>query len=190
MPHRDLLARLLPPQSYNAGAEHIAVSLHAEGAEFDRILADSAIALGALRPFVYQQWISDWERVYGLPAQCTREGQLLQERIQLLALAFTERAGISIAWLKRYAALAGYEISISEYQPFRAGVSCAGDILSNGPWVYAFLVTALGQPERPFVAGQSCAGDYLRVWGDSTLECIIKKYKPAHSVPLFAYKEK
>lgn len=189
MAHKDLLARLLPPISYNPNAPRVAASLTAEGAEFDRVLADAAVALGALRPFAFQYWLEDWERVYGLPAECVEAGQLLQERLQLLALAFAERGGISIAWLKRYAALAGYTVGIAEYMPFRAGLSTAGAPLSNGVWRHAFRVIAQGEPERPFSAGQSCAGDALRVWGAGNLECIINKYKPAHTVALFAYEE-
>lgn len=187
MPHSELLAQLMPPQSYNTQGQKIAASLNAEGAELDRILADSAIALGALQPFTYQQWLEDWERVYGLPAHCFREGQLLQERLQLLALAFAERGGISIDWLKRYASLAGYIVTITEYHPFRAGHSCAGDSLSNGDWQYAFKVEAKGQPVRVFSAGQSVAGEALRTWGDPILECIINTYKPAHTVALVSY---
>lgn len=189
MAHQDLLAHLLPPVSYNPNAPRLGNSLAVEGAEFDRVLADAVIALGALRPFAFQYWLDDWERVYGLPAECVDAGQLLQERLQLLALAFAERGGISIAWLKRYATLAGYAVDIAEYSPFRAGISSAGDPLSNGVWRHAFLVTALGEPERPFSSGQSCAGDALRLWGAGNLECIINKYKPAHTVALFAYME-
>lgn len=189
MPHRDLLACLLPPVSYSPAAPRVAASLQAEGAELDRVAADSALALGAISPFKYPQWREDWERVYGLPGQCAKGEQLLQERIALLALAFQERGGISRDWLKRYAELAGYDISISEYQPFRAGHSRAGDALTNGPWLYAFRVLAQGEAVRVFRAGQSQSGEKLRTWGDSILECIINKYKPAHAVALVAYKQ-
>lgn len=188
MAHRRLLAALLPPVSYTPTAPHLAASLHAEGQALDGAQAAGAVALGALSPFRYPQWREDWERVYGLPDACARPERLLQEEIQLLALAFTERGGISREWLKHYAALGGYTVDMTEYRPFRADCSRAGDPLTNDAWVHAFRVHAPGEPVREFRAGQSRSGDALRVWGDSILECIINKYKPAHSAALFTYR--
>lgn len=67
MPHRDLLAALLPPVSYDANAPRQNLSLAMEGRELDRVQTDGAAVLGALRPWLWQQWLPDWERVYGLP---------------------------------------------------------------------------------------------------------------------------
>jgi uncharacterized protein YmfQ (DUF2313 family) len=187
MPHRDLLAALLPPVSYDSNAPGVDLSINMEGRELDRIQADGQKVLGALQPWIWQQWLTDWERVYGLPGECYRDGQLLQERLALLALAFLERGGISLDWIKHYAALGGYDITITEYQPFRAGISKAGDPLTNGYWLYAFDVLAVGDITRVFRAGQSVAGEALRTWGDPMLECIINKYKPAHTVALVSY---
>ena len=185
--HRDLLAALLPPTSYVASAPSVDRSLTVEGRELDRALSDSAAALGALQPWIWQQWLEDWERVYGLPAPCSRGEQLLQERIAHLAVAFLERGGISRAWLMRYASLAGYDVTIDEYLPFQAGRSRAGDALTNGGWLYAFRVSVHGDVYREFRAGQSVAGEALRTWGDPILECIIDQRKPAHAVALIAY---
>lgn len=186
--HRDLLAALLPPTSYSANAAGVDHSLTAEGAELDRVLSAAPVSLGALRPWSYQQYLEDWERVYGLPGACSKGDQLLQERIAQLAVAFLERGGISHAWLKRYAALAGYDITIDEFTPFKAGRASAGDPLTNGAWVYAFRVAAAAVAAREFRAGQSAAGEALRTWGDSTLECIINQHKPAHTIALIAYR--
>ena len=109
--------------------------------------------------------------------------------LALLAVALQERGGISLAWLRRYAALAGYEAKVTEYREFKAGHSAAGDALTNGGWCHAFLVTAPGDAPREFKAGQSVAGEALRTWGDPILECIINWRKPAHTVGLVAYIE-
>ena len=167
MPHRDLLAALLPPVSYDANAPHLDLSLAMEGRELDRVQADGAAVLGP----------------------CAAGGQLLQERIALLAVAFLERGGISRSWLKRYAALAGYDVEIQEFREFKAGRSSAGDALTNGGWVFAFLVVASGGVSRTFRSGQSVAGEALRTWGDPILECIINWRKPAHTIGLISYLE-
>ena len=59
MPHRDLLAALLPPVSYDANAPHLDLSLAMEGRELDRVQADGAAVLGALRPWLWQQWLPE-----------------------------------------------------------------------------------------------------------------------------------
>lgn len=187
--HKDLLAASLPPVSYDPNAGGVSLSLAVEGAELDRAQNASLAVPGALQPWRWQQFLSDWERVYGLPGACAKGDQLLQERIAQLAVAFLERGGISIAWLKRYAALAGYDITIEEYSPFKAGHSSAGDSLTNDDWSYAFRVTDPGGAPREFRAGQSTAGEALRTWGDPILECIINQHKPAHTVALIAYTE-
>ena len=187
MGHASLLASLLPPVSYDAAGPHVSASLAMEGRELDRVQADAVQAVGGLRPFVYQQWLEDYERVYGLPGPCARGEQLLQERLALLAVALQERGGISLAWLRRYAALAGYDAAVTEFREFKAGHSAAGDALTNGGWCHAFLVTTPGDVPREFKAGQSVAGEALRTWGDPILECIINWRKPAHTVGLVAY---
>lgn len=187
MGHANLLRMLLPPVSYDPSGERLGVSVEMEGRELDRVLADAPHAVGALRPFTYQEWLEDYERVYGLPGPCAVGEQLLQKRIALLAVALQESGGISLAWLRRYAALAGYEATITEYREFKAGHSTAGDALTNAGWVYAFLVTVPGETPREFKAGQSVAGEALRTWGDPIIECVINWRKPAHTVGLVAY---
>lgn len=187
MPHRDLLAALLPPASYDPQAPGVNLSLEMEGRELDRVQSDSANVLFALTPFRHQQWLADWERVYGLPGPCALPGYLLQERLALLALAFLERGGISRKWLKRYALLAGYEAELHEFKPFRAGLSRAGEPLTNGDWIFAFLVSAAGALDRRFLAGQSVSGDALRTWGEPLLDCVIRWRKPAHTVGIISY---
>lgn len=187
MPHADLLRRLLPPVSYDPNGPKVHLSTEMEGRELDRVLADLPHAVGALKPFTYREWIEDYERIYQLPHACLRGDITYQERLQFVALAMRERAGISIDWLQQYAELAGYQVTITEFLPFRAGLSRTGDALTNGDWIYAFTVHAAGEIVRRFCAGRSTAGEKLRDWGEGPLECIINKYKPAHAVALFAY---
>lgn len=187
MPHADLLRRLLPPVSYDPGGPKVHLSTEMEGRELDRVLADLPHAVGALKPFTYREWIEDYERVYGLPHPCLRGDITCQERLRFVALAMRERSGISVGWLRNYAELVGYQVTITEFLPFRAGLSRAGDALTNGDWIYAFTVHAAGEITRRFCAGRSTAGERLRDWGEGPLECVINKYKPAHAIALFAY---
>lgn len=186
MSYTALLSKLLPPRSYNPSEKQMSFSLALEGQAFDTLFADCTLAAGALDPFKHPVWTTDWERVYGLPGSCFHKDMTYQERIQLLVLAYQERSGISKSWLTRMALLLGYPIEIKEYRPFKAGTQ-TGEKVSNDIWLYAFTVHTSGKISKRFRAGYSKSGETLSTWGNELLECLINKYKPAHSLALFAY---
>lgn len=67
MRHADLLARLLPPASFDARGAAIAAELAAEGDALDVALGDSDHLLDEADPLATAALAADWERVYGLP---------------------------------------------------------------------------------------------------------------------------
>ncbi len=185
--HSTLLRQLLPPVAYDsASSSLLGAQLDAEGAALDTALADAVGVVMGINPFNATDWISDWERVYGLPDACARDGQTWQERIAALALLVIEQGGISKAYFVKVAAVFGYTISIAEYSPFCAG-SRAGDALTNGDWYFAWCVETQANTSHAFCAGASVAGEPLTYWSDEVLECIMERLKPAHTVVLFRY---
>lgn len=184
--HATLLRSLLPPVSYDPSGPRLAAALDAEGMTLDAALALSVRAVMGINPFRAQEWMEDWERVYGLPDPCAREGRTLQERISALAVAVQEQGGISRGYFVRLAAMLGYVVTIREHVPFRAG-SRAGDALTNGDWQWAWTLQAPAVTTHRFRAGRSAAGEPLAFWGDEVLECAIRRLAPAHTVVLFAY---
>jgi len=183
--HAALLALLLPPVSYAPGAR-MGAELSAEGAALDAVHADAVRAARGVNPWWAKAWVEDYERVYGLPDACVLPGRTYQERLAALAIAVMERRGISRAYFVRLAKLIGYSINITEYKPFTAG-SRAGEALTNGGWPFAWCVQAPAETVRRFAAGRSCAGEALAEWGDAYLECVMRRFSPAHTVVLFAY---
>ena len=117
MPHADLLRRLLPPVSYDPNGPKVHLSTEMEGRELDRVLADLPHAVGALKPFTYREWIEDYERIYQLPHACLRGDITYQERLQFVALAMRERAGISIDWLQQYTHSLSASLATSDNRP-------------------------------------------------------------------------
>ncbi|MFV0421625.1 YmfQ family protein, partial [Oleidesulfovibrio sp.] len=168
MSHIRLLQHLLPPTSYSPEAPRLRAELHAEGNALDAALAASVRAVMGIDPFRAQEWLPDWERVYGLPDACSHPDTTLQERIMALAIAVQEQAGLSRAWFTRLAMLLGYKVVVHEYPPFCAG-SHAGDMLTNGDWQWAWGVAAPAITERRFSAGRSATGEALSTWGDHLL---------------------
>ena len=188
MSHAKLLALLLPPGSYAPTGPHLKAELVAEGQALDITVASSERAKGAVTPFFAEQLLPDWERVCGItPAS----GAGYQQRLQAVLAKLAETGGLSIPYFTRLAAGMGYQISINEPQPFRAGVNCAGDQLWTADILWVWQVLVEGDYGRVYRlrAGQSAAGERLSMFGDAVIETVFNDLKPAHTFVYFAYQE-
>lgn len=186
-PHGDLLRRLMPPVSYDINADKVAKSLTADGLTLDRVHAASDTVLLGLTPHQSLEWLEAYEKEYGLPNDCFDGPLTLDERITQVAIAMREEGGISREFYEWLAAVFGYTLEIQEFKPFVAG-SKAGEALTNGDWIYTWVIRTDGLYIRSFRAGRSCAGEALRTWGNASFECLFRKHAPAHTVLHFAYK--
>ena len=141
-------------------------------------------------PASTNELLSDWERVAGLPDKCSGVlEETLQGRRNALLTKLTSTGGQSAEYFIELAASLGYTVTIKEFRPFRAGRSYAGDPLTNGAWVFTWLIRAPATSIISFRAGVSASGERLRTWGNNALECKINQLKPAHTIALFAYGE-
>lgn len=139
-------------------------------------------------PSTTGELLPDWERVAGLPDKCAGTLETtLQGRRNALVSKLNSTGGQSIQYFTDVAKALGYEITITEFRPFRAGISQAGDPLTNGDWVYTWRVNTTATTIIDFRAGLSAAGEALRTWGHDALECKINQLKPAHTIALFGY---
>jgi uncharacterized protein YmfQ (DUF2313 family) len=133
--------------------------------------------------------LADMERVTGLPDPCIGDDQdltVLERRSQVVA-KFAARGGQSPAYFVEIAKALGYEITVSEYRPFLAGFSAAGDPAASEDWNFVWQVNASGTSIREFICGTSVCGEPLRTWGNKILECVISRLSPAHTRVQFAY---
>ena len=141
-------------------------------------------------PASTNELLVDWERVAGLPDKCSGTlEETLQGRRNALLAKLTSTGGQSAAYFIELAAALGYTVTIEVFRPFRAGGSSAGDLLTNGDWVFTWLIRAPEVTMTVFRAGLSAAGERLRTWGNDALECKINQLKPAHTIAIFAYGE-
>lgn len=139
-------------------------------------------------PASTNELLSDWERVAGLPDKCSGVlEETWQGRKNALLAKLTGTGGQSAAYFIELAASLGYTVTIEQFRPFRVGMSRAGDSLTNGPWVFTWLIRAPEVTATSFRVGRSAVGERLRTWGNDTLECKINQLKPAHTIALFAY---
>ena len=169
------------------------------GTNIEQVLLGCAVELSRLEsradalavdvnPLDTLELLPDWERAAGLPDKCSGTLEAtLQGRRNVLVAKLTSTGGQSKSYFISVAKALGFEITISEFRPFRAGISQAGDPLTNGDWIFAWRVNSTETTIIEFRAGLSAAGEPLRDWGNDALECKINQLKPAHTIVLFGY---
>ena len=162
------------------------VELDAEGSAFDTAQSDAAALLRESDPRSAASMSSDWERVAGLPDTCIAIGeQTTAQRRAALVARLTQLGGQTPAYFVGLAAALGYTITITEFEPHT--VKSTVNAPMRGPqWRYAWRVNAPAQTVTVFrVNGR--VSDPLASWGNTVLECVITRRKPAHTHVIFTY---
>lgn len=157
------------------------VRLHARA---DNVLVDSF-------PCSTVELLPEWEATLGLPDPCVQPPfSTLQQRQLAVCSKFAARGGQSIDYFTRLAELYGFTIYIQTYAPFRCGINRCGQPLYGRDWAFAWKVEIVThQAIIYFRTGASTTGEPLRAWGDEVIECLIRQYAPAHTIPIFSYVE-
>lgn len=184
------LAALLPsgpawPRSRDARLTALLEALAVEAARIDERGGE---LLAEMTPDTAFEMLADWELAAGLPDNCGGEvAETISQRRNALLARLRSLGGQSPGYFVALAATFGFDITVSEYRPFRAGLSEAGDALTNGDWVFTWQVNAPEETVFPFLAGLGAAGERLATWGNDRLECLLNRYKPAHTILIFTY---
>ncbi len=189
--YRDQLQALLPPgRAWPRAPESTLGRLLLAFAEaLARLDARVDALLDEADPRTTLELLPDWERVAGLPDACAGPPETLQGRRAALVARLTAQGGQTPAFYVALAAALGFEVTITEFRPFRAGQSSAGEPVLDEDWAYAWQVNAPATTVTEFRAGLSGAGEPLRVWGNQPLECAIARAAPVHTTVIFAYAE-
>lgn len=184
------LAQLLPqgaawPREQDTVLANLVSALAQDPARLD---AAMHALLTELDPSQALLMLEEWERVCGLPDECSQPGETIAERREAIVAKLSAQGGQTPEYFAELATLlAGAPCTVREYRPFRAGRSAVGDALSNGDWVHTFTIHAPETPIRHFRTGQSATGEALRKWGNERLECTLKRLAPAHTIVIFSY---
>lgn len=160
--------------------------LSALAVELNRVDTRVEDMLREAYPLTTSELLTDWERVTGLPEECEGLAETVQRRREAVNQKLSMIGGQSPGYYINVAARLGYEITITEFRPFVAGDE-AGDPVYGDDWAYAWQVNAPEETVKYFNAGEGNAGEPLATWGNTLLECVISRLKPAHTVVLFAY---
>lgn len=148
--------------------------------------------------------LEEWERAFGLPDPCAAETPTLEDRRRALLNRMTSEGGQSRAFFIGVAASLGYAITIREFSPFMCGVSRVGDTRPTGTegeqyaweigpiemrfcWLISFGAPRLTWFRLGRGGGQVGVDPHLRIALATDLECLIRRWKPAHTEVIFSY---
>jgi uncharacterized protein YmfQ (DUF2313 family) len=138
-------------------------------------------------PSTTLQLLPEWESALGLPDPCAGESPTIQQRRAQVVARFTNGGGQSLPYFVQFAASHGYDVSIQEFAPARAGQTRCGSPDYGEAWAFAW---AIELPLATVVyarAGLSTAGEPLASWGNAVLQCEMARISPAHTILLFQY---
>jgi uncharacterized protein YmfQ (DUF2313 family) len=156
--------------------------------------------------------LPDWERNFGLPDPCFKAALTIDQRHAMLIMKMTLLGAQSQQFFIDIAAWLGYNISITEFSPFTAGVSQVGDTRGMREWndypghhpeLMDDFRWEIGAPEIRFYwqvhvhlapltwfrvgSGQAGVDPHLTIGYAQDLECLLRRWKPAHTDIVFDY---
>lgn len=159
--------------------------LNAFADELARIDGRALTLIEEADPRTTNELLGDWERVAGLPDTCVAAALGTAQRIAALVTKLTTIGGQSREYYIALAAKLGYTITITEFAPFtvasRIDTPIRGELWRFAWQVNAPLVT------QTFFTMNSTVADALSTFGNTQLECVINRLKPAHTHAQFAY---
>jgi uncharacterized protein YmfQ (DUF2313 family) len=156
------------------------------------------------KPDWYSGLLDEWERAYGLPDPCFPATYSEEDRRRMLVFKVTLLGGQSRAFFEWVSAWVGYNIQIAEYAPYMTGVSEVGDTVGeyddtgNYRWYlgaaeirFYWSIRADQAVLQWFRAGEG-GGEvgvdhHLEIFLESPIECLLRRWKPAHTELVFDY---
>lgn len=133
--------------------------------------------------------LPDFERCLG-PDPCGRDldGLTVEQRQKLAHQRWTAYGGQSIPYMIETAAKLGATVTVEEFWPSKAGFLRAGQRLRPQGCQYVWRINVPGLVSVvKFRAGVSRAGHRLGAFEISSIECELRRIKPAHTHVVFNY---
>lgn len=163
----------------------------AEGDGLARVEGEAYRLIDEANPLTTFEALSDWERVLGLPDECSKLGDTIDIRRRAVIAKLNHPVGQSKQYYIDYLAIFGFTVEINdEWPPFEADVSGAEDHVYEAPaglmidaqgnvwrdyyngWLFVWEVALVNRVLRRFKVGRECAGDPLSQWYMEGEQCV------------------
>lgn len=138
-----------------------------EGARLDEDVLNFSLLVPEIFPDTCTWSIADWEGVYDIPIVTTDSLAIRRARVGYRALEIGSLKAVDI---EAAAAAAGYTITVAKSEPFRADISCAGDLVF-GSSTATFSLDIIVSGAGPYPA----------------LETLVRRLSPARTGLVFSY---
>jgi len=143
---------------------------HALGQTFVRSDGIASALLETSLPGAATSLLPEWEATLGLPDPCAGANPSIEQRLDQVRGRFVGAGGQSRQRFIDFAAALGFTITITNYAPFRAGLSTVGNPIASDDWTFVWGVTILA------TTGALSA---------DVLHCEIEAVKPAETTLIF-----
>lgn len=205
--YKELLRDLLPIGRLWADKEpngFFAKLFDAVSIELCRVDDRVGQALIEIDPSQADETLDDWERLLGLPDECSPDDLLPDERRQVVLEKYTNVGGLSANYYESVIENLGFTNEVKNWLPFQVGRSTVGDPLTNDfetpftvgmavgqpllnvGWMFYFNVELPASSVEVFEVGDT-VGTALRTFSNPLVECTIRKLKPAHTGVTFSF---
>ena len=154
---------------------------------FARLAARDLNLLADAFPVAPLELLPEWESTLGLPDPCAGPSPTIEQRQKQVNGRFIGDGGQSAGYLVGIAAALGFDITITQYKPFRLGHSKLGAPLMGPGWQYVWDIHAPTITVSRFTLGRSFLGDPFWTISNAELECTIRALAPAHTLARFIY---
>lgn len=185
---QQLLTLLPPGPAWEDGlAPFSRPLLEVEGAALSTCHERADALMQETDPRQTYELLSRWEAVLGLPDECTLPGATAAERRAALLARLLARGALTPAYFIALAESFGYPgATVSEFRPMTCDSTC--DVAINpDPWWSVWFINLPGGAFRRFMTAGSSCDESLATWGDTSVECVIRRQKPAYTILHFAY---
>ena len=187
------LKALLPPgPAWPRGdsTSMLALLIETWATEFARVDARAAALIAEADPRFCQETFQDWLAQWGLPDECTKLWAHLNTTTlrTLLLQKVTGIGGQTPQFFFDLAGMFGYVIEIDEYRSYTV-IADTLDVLADELWPSTWEVNVLQSAGTKMTYHEVTGGveEPLAWWGDALIECLIRKYAPAHTQVSFSY---
>lgn len=185
---RDALISCLPPTAYDRLAPGVQDEAATAAAVLDGSIASSDVVLSEHQPGNAVVALLDWERNYNLPDSCSG-GLAASDAVRRANLLerISARGNLSRAYYIDLAERLGYpDCTITEFGPMTCADPCDG-YLNSPEFVGVWRLNAPMLTAVVIMTCESPCDAALASWGNTQLECVINRRKPAHTQVVFSY---
>ncbi|MGJ3448785.1 YmfQ family protein [Enterobacter sp. PTB] len=143
-----LLALMPPGQAWSRSRDSVQVAvLRALAEGYRQSDADALALLAGAFPGTADAFLPEWELTLGLPDPCVRgNDENTDARRRAVVAKLTSTGALSRTYYEDVARKLGFTVRITEYRPFRAGMSGAGQPLDHGDWPFTWNVAVISPP--------------------------------------------